>query len=59
MTLKPSCTPNAPEQEFRQQVLQAFTDHKALDFMFETVKRLALRDLGAAHIENTEQGDSL
>lgn len=30
------------EQEFRQQVLQAFTDNKALDFMFNTVKEVAL-----------------
>lgn len=35
---------NATEQEFRQQVLQAFTDHKALDFMFDTVKNIALTD---------------
>jgi CRISPR-associated protein Cas1 len=34
---------NATEQEFRQQVLQAFTDHKALDFMFDTVKQAALQ----------------
>lgn len=33
---------NATEQEFRQQILQAFTDHKALDFMFDTVKSIAL-----------------
>jgi len=33
---------NATEQEFRQQILQAFTDHKSLDFMFETVKKIAL-----------------
>ena len=33
---------NATEQEFRQQCLQAFTDHKALDFMFEQVKVVAL-----------------
>ena len=33
---------NATEQEFRQQVLQAFTDHKALDFMFDTIKEIAL-----------------
>ena len=32
----------ATEQEFRQQCLQAFTDHKALDFMFEQVKAVAL-----------------
>jgi len=34
---------NATEQEFRQQCLQAFTDHKALDVMFNQVKGLALR----------------
>ncbi|PHS56672.1 type I-F CRISPR-associated endonuclease Cas1f [uncultured Alteromonas sp.] len=28
----------ATEQEFRQQVLQKFTEQKALDFMFDTVK---------------------
>jgi len=33
---------NATEQEFRQQCLQAFTDHKALDFMFNHVKAAAL-----------------
>ena len=33
---------NATEQEFRQQILQTLTDHKALDFMFETVKSIAL-----------------
>jgi CRISPR-associated protein Cas1 len=33
---------NATEQEFRQQCLQAFTDHKALDMMFDQVKALAL-----------------
>ena len=32
---------NATDQEFRQQCLQAFTDHKALDFMFNQVKALA------------------
>lgn len=31
------------EQEFRQQCLQAFTNHKALDFMFNTVKQVAQR----------------
>jgi CRISPR-associated protein Cas1 len=30
------------EQEFRQQILQKFTEHKALDFMFEQVKQSAL-----------------
>ena len=33
---------NATEQEFRQQILQAFTDHKALDYMFEQIKKVAL-----------------
>lgn len=33
---------NSTEQEFRQQCLQAFTDHNALDFMFEQVKSVAL-----------------
>ncbi len=30
------------EQEFRQQVLQKFTEHKCLDFMFNEVKKNAL-----------------
>ena len=34
---------NATEQEFRQQCLQAFTDHKALEFMFDQVKAIALK----------------
>jgi CRISPR-associated protein Cas1 len=33
----------ASEQEFRQQCLQKFTEHKALDFMFEQVKLIALQ----------------
>lgn len=33
----------ATEQEFRQQCLQAFTNHKALDFMFNRVKEIALK----------------
>jgi CRISPR-associated protein Cas1 len=37
----------ATEQEFRQQCLQNFTKHKALDFMFETVKQLSIEH--AAH----------
>ncbi len=32
------------EQEFRQQILQKFTEHKALDFMFEQVKQAALKE---------------
>ena len=31
------------EQDFRQQVLQKFTQHKALDFMFDCVKQAALQ----------------
>ncbi len=42
---------NASEQEFRQQILQAFIDHKALDFMFDTVKDIALQDYSAEQIE--------
>ncbi|WP_435276205.1 type I-F CRISPR-associated endonuclease Cas1f [Psychrobium sp. nBUS_13] len=34
----------ATEQEFRQQCLQSFTQHKALDFMFEQVKNIAMLD---------------
>lgn len=34
----------ATEQEFRQQCLQSFTEHKALDFMFEQVKNVATND---------------
>lgn len=35
------------EQEFRQQILQKFTEHKVLDFMFEQVKQAALREQNA------------
>jgi CRISPR-associated protein Cas1 len=38
-----SAKEGASEQEFRQQCLQAFTDHKALDFMFDQVKDVALK----------------
>lgn len=34
---------NSTEQEFRQQCLRAFADHKVLDFMFNEVKRTALK----------------
>ena len=34
---------NATEQEFRQQILQSFTNHKALDCMFDQVKAIALK----------------
>lgn len=33
---------NATEQEFRQQVLQAFIEHKSMEFMFNTIKTIAL-----------------
>ncbi len=41
---------NASEQEFRQQCLQAFTQHKALDFMYEQIKQIATQSdwLGTA-----------
>lgn len=38
-------------QEFRQQILQKFTDHKAMDFMFNTVKNIALQDYSSKEIE--------
>lgn len=41
----------ASEQEFRQQILQAFIDHKALDFMFSIVKSIALQNLTPGDIE--------
>lgn len=34
---------NATEQEFRQQCLQAFADHKSLDTMFDRIKTIALQ----------------
>jgi CRISPR-associated protein Cas1 len=39
-----SAKEKASEQEFRQQILQKFAEHKALDFMFDQVKQQALRD---------------
>jgi len=51
-----SAKEGATEQEFRQQCLQNFTKHKALDFMFESVKQLsmehAMHNLQQAHSEN-------
>jgi len=38
-----SANENATDQEFRQQCLQSFTEHKAMDVMFDQVKALALR----------------
>jgi len=43
---------NATEQEFRQQCLQAFADHKALDYMFDHVKSVALQGR-ETNMENT------
>lgn len=37
-----SAKEKATEQDFRQQLLQKFTEHKALDFMFEQVKQQAI-----------------
>ena len=34
----------ASEQQFRQQCLRAFTDHKCLDFMFLQIKKIALTE---------------
>ncbi|MDP8051655.1 type I-F CRISPR-associated endonuclease Cas1f [Pasteurella skyensis] len=34
---------NATEQDFRQECLNTFTQHKALDVMFNTIKTLALK----------------
>lgn len=46
---------NATEQEFRQQCLQAFTQHKALDFMFEQVKSIALNtDWSQVSVEGSQ-----
>lgn len=45
----------ATEQEYRQQCLQAFADSKALDFMFNQVKTIAL-ELGST--VDTPNGDS-
>lgn len=41
----------ASHQQFRQQVLQAFVDHKALDTMFDTVKDIALQNTDPKVIE--------
>ncbi|WP_369311720.1 type I-F CRISPR-associated endonuclease Cas1f [Providencia rettgeri] len=45
----------ATEQEFRQQILQSFVEHHALDFLFDTVKSIAIQD----HTEQLSQGISL
>jgi CRISP-associated protein Cas1 len=45
---------NATEQEFRQQCLQAFADHRALDAMFDQVKDIAIGGKGADAEEEPE-----
>lgn len=42
---------NTTEQEFRQQILQKFTEHKCLDFMFDEVKKIALENMKAGQGE--------
>ena len=42
----------ATEKEFRQQCLQSFTEHKALEFMFEQVKQVALQNRGNVNTEH-------
>lgn len=49
-----SAKENATEQEFRQQCLQAFTNHKVLDFMFNEVKRIAFQFAALNTPQNTE-----
>jgi CRISPR-associated protein Cas1 len=40
-----SAKEKATEQEFRQQILQKFTEHKVLDFMFDQVKQQTMREV--------------
>ncbi|MDR7017744.1 type I-F CRISPR-associated endonuclease Cas1f [Acinetobacter sp. 3657] len=40
------------EQEFRQQILQKFTEYKCLDFMFEQVKEQSLQRFSSENGEN-------
>lgn len=35
---------DASEQEFRQQILQAFIEHKSMEFMFNTIKAIAINE---------------
>lgn len=53
-----SAKENATEQEFRQQCLQAFTNHKVLDFMFNEVKRIAFQ-FGTSKPSLVEKSGSL
>ncbi|MGI6638651.1 MAG: type I-F CRISPR-associated endonuclease Cas1f [Desulfobulbus sp.] len=45
-------------QEFRQETLELFTRHKALDFMFAQVKQMALSSRGAENLGQTKIHDS-
>jgi len=45
----------ATEQEFRQQCLQNFTKHKALDYMFDSVKQISIKH--AEHSLKQEEKD--
>ncbi len=36
----------AGDQEFRQQCLQSFTDHRSLDYMFKQIKEISLANWG-------------
>lgn len=47
---------NATDQEFRQQCLQSFADHKALDFMFDQVKAMALATK-EGNVESVREND--
>ena len=42
----------ANQKTFRQQILQAFVDHKALDYMFNTVKSIALQNVEPKNIKD-------
>lgn len=53
-----SAKENATEQEFRQQCLQAFTNHKVLDYMFNEVKQIAL-DFATPSSAQSVEGGSL
>ncbi|MBG5917967.1 MULTISPECIES: type I-F CRISPR-associated endonuclease Cas1f [Providencia] len=44
----------ATEQEFRQQILQSFIDNHALDFLFDTVKAIALQAGSQQQIQRSE-----
>jgi len=42
------------EQDFRQELLQKFTEHKALDYMFNTIKSNALSEIEEPILYKTE-----